>query len=342
MAEREWMQEGIDGKLLFLLFIRKMWIVVLSVVIGSIITTAIYILTHVVYAPAREYRAQYKYYLEFNVDENGDVYQHYNDYTWNSIMKSDDIQGYTVAQLQNVAPDVISEAVYVEPLSDIRLLSINVTTTDKELTQRIADATEQSMYHFVDVMKEFKSIRVIQRTPSAMLAVNLDTVRVAVAGAVAGLVVSVLALLLYFVLDDAIYIPITFQKRYAYPVLGMRCADGWHEEENRADMQKNQVYQIERLLQKKAITGEKISSVIIKDLDTQSAMDYDKLRRECDAVVLQVPSGKRNGKLIEKQIMELLNNNLIILGAEIVDVNSKLFRQYYLTEFVCGKNKKQQ
>ena len=72
MAEREWMQEGIDGKLLFLLFIRKMWIVVLSVVIGSIITTAIYMLTHVVYAPAREYRAQYKYYLEFNVDENGD------------------------------------------------------------------------------------------------------------------------------------------------------------------------------------------------------------------------------------------------------------------------------
>ena len=46
--------------------------------------------------------------------------------------------------------------------------------------------------------------------------------------------------------------------------------------------------------------------------------------------------------MIEKQIMELLNNNLIILGAEIVDVNSKLFRQYYLTEFVCGKNKKQQ
>ena len=98
----EWMQEGIDGKLLFLLFIRKLWIVLLSVAVGTIITTAIYMLTHVVYAPARDYRAQYKYYLEFNVDENGDVYQHYNDYTWNSLMKTDEIQGYSVELLGDV------------------------------------------------------------------------------------------------------------------------------------------------------------------------------------------------------------------------------------------------
>ncbi|MBQ8591679.1 MAG: hypothetical protein IJ485_02880 [Lachnospiraceae bacterium] len=330
MTEREWMQEGIDGKLLFLLFIRKLWIVLLSVAVGTIITTAIYMLTHVVYAPAREYRAQYKYYLEFNVDENGDVYQHYNDYTWNSLMKTDEIQGYSVELLGDVPAEIISDAVYVEPLSDIRLLSIVVTTTDQELTQRIADATEQSMLHFVDVMKEFKGVEVMQRVPSSLVVVELDTLRVAVAGAVAGFVISVLALLLYFALDDSIYIPIAFQKRYGYPVLGMTFADGWQREANEKQRKNNIAYQRKYLSEINKIDIDKIAHVTIGDLDTQLATDYAKLRTECDAVILKVPYGKRNGKLIEKQITELLNYNLIIIGAEIEDINSTLFHQYYM------------
>lgn len=331
MTEREWMQEGIDSKLLFLLFIRKLWIVLLSVMVGTIIATVIYMLTHVVYAPAREYRAQYKYYLEFNVDENGDVYQHYNDYTWNSIMKTDAILGYTVEQLQDVPAEVIAEAVYVEPLSDIRLLSIVVTTTDRELTQRIADATEQSMLHFVDVMKEFKNVTVMQRVPSALVVVELDTLRVAVAGAVAGLVLSVLGLLLYFALDDSVYIPLTFQKRFGYPVLGVTFADGWQKAEYEKQQEDNLNYRLESLSTDKIVNKNKISCVIINDLKAQTEIDYEKLRKESDAIILKVPYGKRNGKLIEKQIIELLNQGLIILGAEIVDVNSKLFRQYYMT-----------
>ena len=286
-------------------------------------------LTHVVYAPAREYRAQYKYYLEFNVDENGDVYQHYNDYTWNSIMQTDQIQGYTVELLGDVPPEVISEAVYVEPLSDIRLLSIVVTTTDEELTQRIADATEQSMRHFVDVMKEFKSVEVMQRVPSGLVVVELDTIRVAVAGAVTGLIVSVLALILYFALDDSIYIPLTFQKRYGYPVIGVSFADGWKKEENEKQLKDNLGYQIECLGKKHQKRIDKISTVIIKDLDDCCELDYAKLREKNTGIVLEVPYGKRNGKLIEKQIVEILNQDVIIIGAKIVDVDSKLFRQYY-------------
>lgn len=331
MTEREWMQEGIDSKLLFLLCIRKLWIVLLSAAAGAIIAGVIYMLAHVVYAPAREYCAQYKYYLEFNVDENGDVYQHYNDYTWNTIMKTDDIQGYTVAQLQDVPAEVVSDAVVVEPLSDIRLLVVDVTTTDRELTQRIADATEKSMLHFTDVMKEFKGIQVMQRTPSELVVVELDTVRAAAAGAAAGLVLSFLLLLLYFVLDDSIYLPTTFQKRYGYPVLGMSFADGWRKAENEKQQEMNIAYQIERLSKNKEIDRNKISNVIIKDLQTQLTTDYARLRSDSSAVILTVPYGKRNGRLIEKQIMELLNHDIIILGAEIVEMNTALFRQYYMT-----------
>lgn len=331
MTEREWMQEGIDVRLLLLLCMRKLWIVLLSVIAGTMITTGVYLLTHVVYAPAREYRAQYKYYLEFNVDENGDVYQYYNDYTWNTIMKTDDIQGYTAELLQDVPADVIADAVVIEPLSDIRLLVVDVTTTDRELTQRIADATEKSMLHFIDVMKEFKSVKVMQRTPASLVVTEPDTVRAAAAGAAAGLILSLLGLLLYFTLDDSVYIPVTFQKRYGYPVLGVSFADGWQREENEKQREANIAYQTERLRKTKQIDKDKISYVIIKDLKTQSETDYAKLRGGSDAVILTVPYGSRNGRLIEKQIAELLNYDLTILGAEITGIDSKLFCRYYMT-----------
>lgn len=321
------MQEGIDLKLLFLLFMKKIWIVGLSVAAGALITTVIYMLTHVVYAPAREYRAQYKYYLEFNVDENGDVYQHYNDYTWNTIMKTDPIQGYTVEQLQDVPADVIADAVVVEPLSDIRLLVITVTTTDQELTQRIADATEQSMIHFTDKMKEFKGIEVLQRDASKLVVTESDTFRVAAAGAVTGLIVSVLALLLWVALDDSIYIPASFQKRYGYPVLGIFFGDGSEKEENEKRQRENIAYACE----KAQIKENKITYVTIKDIKEQNAIDYAALRSN-GAVILEVPYGAHNGKLIEKQITELLNNDLTIIGAVITEVDKRMYYRYYMTD----------
>ncbi len=334
MGQKDWMQESVDARLLFLLCIRKLWIVFLAMAAGAAAAGGLYIITHVIYAPAREYRAQHKYYLEFEVDENGDVYQHYNDYTWNTMMQTDEILGYTVSLLGDVPADVVAKAVFVEPLSDIRLLVVDVTTTDEELTQRIAQATEQSMLHFVEVMKEFRGVKVMQRTPAALVVADLDTFRVAIAGAVAGFAVSVLSLFLYFVLDDSIYIPLTFQKRYGYLVLGTvfgHAGEGAAKEAVDAYLLacRYAALRTERPELPETLNLDKISTVIIKDLKAQTKIDYGKLRETGQLAIIEVPCGQRNGRLIAKQIAELLNRGFIIAGAVMTEADARLYAQYY-------------
>lgn len=77
-----------------------------------------------------------------------------------------------------------------------------------------------------------------------------------------------------------------------------------------------------------ATEEDKIIYVTINNIEEQDKTDYAALQGD-SAIVLKVPYGARNGKLIEKQIAELLNHNLTIKGAVVTDVDAKLYRRYY-------------
>lgn len=110
---------------------------------------------------------------------------------------------------------------YATMLSDTRIVTTTVTTNDPELTMRIEKALILAMKDFGREQKEIAGVRILQEPTEASLVItDVRTFRACMLGAVIFVFVTVFYLLLYFVLDEGIYIPATFERRYGVPMLG--------------------------------------------------------------------------------------------------------------------------
>ena len=317
-----------DLKRLGLLGLRKIWMVLLAALTGALAGCACYLVVHVVYAPAREYEAVGKLYIDFAEKSTGEAYQYYNGYTWDDLMKTDPILKYTMTLLpEGYREDAVRDAVTAEILTDIRLLTITVRTHDPLQTREILDATEQSLVHFATTMKELDQITVYRTTEPEAVIFDLQTGRVAaVCGVLCGLA-ALLVLFLYYAMDDTIYLPEDIPQRYGLPVLGVL---GWREEELQANM--NYRYPGEKvgllLLEE---TGENFPEVSANP-ETVRLSDgiqiYGKLRG-FDKVLVEVPCGQKNGKQLQYLLEQLKLQDCPADGVILSNGDQKLLDQYY-------------
>ena len=65
MWECKYGKEPLDMRLCFLRLLRKAWLVALMAVLGAAVFGGIYFVSHVVYGPAREYKAESEFYIEY-------------------------------------------------------------------------------------------------------------------------------------------------------------------------------------------------------------------------------------------------------------------------------------
>lgn len=317
-----------DLKRLGLLGLRKIWMVLLAALTGALAGCACYLVVHVVYAPAREYEAVGKLYIDFAEKSTGEAYQYYNGYTWDDLMKTDPILKYTMTLLpEGYREDAVRDAVTAEILTDIRLLTITVRTHDPLQTREILDATEQSLVHFATTMKELDQITVYRTTEPEAVIFDLQTGRVAVVCAVLCTLIALLLLFLYYAMDDTIYLPEDIPQRYGLPVLGVL---GWREEELQANM--NYRYPGEKvgllLLEE---TGENFPEVSANP-ETVRLSDgmqiYGKLRG-FDKVLVEVPCGQKNGKQLQHLLEQLKLQDCPADGVILSNGDQKLLDQYY-------------
>lgn len=317
-----------DLKRLGLLGLRKIWMVLLAALTGALAGCACYLVVHVVYAPAREYEAVGKLYIDFAEKSTGEAYQYYNGYTWDDLMKTDPILKYTMTLLpEGYREDAVRDAVTAEILTDIRLLTITVRTHDPLQTREILDATEQSLVHFATTMKELDQITVYRTTEPEAVIFDLQTGRVAVVCAVLCTLIALLLLFLYYAMDDTIYLPEDIPQRYGLPVLGVL---GWREEELQANM--NYRYPGEKvgllLLEE---TGENLPEVSANP-ETVRLSDgiqiYGKLRG-FDKVLVEVPCGQKNGKQLKYLLEQLKLQDCPADGVILSNGDQKLLDQYY-------------
>lgn len=318
MTEKEWMKEGLDFKLTAILFLKKIWLVLLCAFAGAAFAGGLYFLLHVVYAPAREYEAVSKLYLEFATDDDGDAYQYYNGYTWNDLMGTEPIRNKMMEQLPGMDQNEVREAVAADILSDIRLLTVTVTTHDAEKTQALIRAAEDALVRFGSEMAEFEEIRVIEHGQAGLVAVEDETVRAVLLGAVAGVLFCLLGLWFVCVLDDSIYVPSQFEKRYGYPVFGVRFAGKGGSALEELELQTNLEY----------LTAGRENEVRMSvEKCREELPDYEVLRKS-GGVILEILYGRGNGKWIEKQISQLRKQDCEILGAVLMDVDQRVYRMY--------------
>ena len=239
-------KEGMDLRFFLLRLLNSIWIVFVAALAGAAICAGGYMLVKLINPAAREYQAETKYYIDFAEDSTGIGYGYYNDYTWNDWMKSDGILNYTMSLLpEDISKETVENAVVADIISDVRLLTITVTTSNAELTETIADATAKSLVHFPEDIKEIDGIRVIRDEEVKEMVVDDLTKNFAIFGLVFGTLTSLFGLMLVHCMDSSVYLPKDIENRFHIPVLGV-CYQSGNEtedaEDNRAEFLANAGY----------------------------------------------------------------------------------------------------
>ncbi|MCR5290565.1 MAG: hypothetical protein K6E51_11270 [Treponema sp.] len=192
-------------------------------------------------------------------------------------------------------------------LSDTRIVTATVRTHNPELTVAVADALEKAFYEFGEETREVDAIHTWQKPEQASLVVrDVRLFRACMVGLVFFDFVTLLVMLCKAVLDDSIYVPATFEKRYHIPMVGRANTAEYAE------------------LKKKYIPNQSIEVLVDEDLDAQ----VHKITT-AESIMLVVKAGNRNGKQIERCIELCSKLGKEVAAAKLVDEDERLLKAYY-------------
>lgn len=299
--------EGMDCKKLMLCFLQKIWIVVLVSVIGALLGGGIYLFHNVVLNSHREYRAQSKVYLDFAPDESGEIYQEYNGYTWNDLMSTKLILDATMSYLgEGYTEEEVTAATKAEILSDLRLLTITITTSDADKTAEILNATDLSLVDLGVREKEFIDIEVIKETEPELVAVDERLLQAVLLGFGIALAVTVLGMALLYVFQDKIYVPTDIRSVTDIPFAGFVFDLGKDKKE--ASRQKTQ----------------KWLAAMQKDLE-----ESKEHLQQADSIFLEIPYAKMTRTELDYQLEHLEVTGVHVAGIVIRDADVRFIKWYY-------------
>lgn len=349
-------EEGLDLRFFFLRLFNSIWMILVAALAGAAICAGGYQLYKQINPDAKEYRAETKYYIDFAEDSTGIGYGYYNDYTWNDFMKSDAVLNYTMSLLpEEISKETVEKAVVADIISDVRLLTITVTTSEAETADKIAEATAKSLAHYPEEIKEIDAIRVIREEKAEEILVGDSTKNLAVFGLVSGAGLSLFIWLLICCMDSSVYLPKDIEKRFQIPVLGVLYKDGNEKEDaedNREELLANAAYLLkgkkkigvvyfgaatESAAAEKKTTAEKIEQYLADATQAETVSvffekgkmpDYNGLR-QADAVVGCFCYKGADGKRAERYLADLEKQDCKIACAILYNADKKMYRRYY-------------
>lgn len=358
MENQRYMREGIDVKRLFLLMKNKIWLFAAITAAGVLLGCGIYLLVTQVLMPAREYQSVSKVYLTFACDPEDYNELSYNGYTWNDLMATDPILNVTMEKLPaEVDRDTVIAATKAEILSDIRLLTITITTTQAELTTQIMAATQESLVHLGEKDPLFEKIEIYSTTEPKLIVWDNRMLQAGMTGGMIALAAIIIGILFWYLLDDSIYVASDAERRYQVPTLGIFTADepGTFQSfgneffanvtylcrgcknialvsaDDAGDTQK-----VSRLIDKVISAGQPAEEMnfIPMEMPEDAPEVYEKIRNT-DGVIVTVRFGKRNGKRTERALSNLQKQDCQVLGIIIAEAEPEFLKAYY-----AGSSKK--
>lgn len=317
MKDRSYADEGMDIKKYMLCLLSRLPFVLGAVIGCALLGALVYTAVRTVPESGREYEAYAKVYLDFAADETGEAYQAYNGYTWNDLMAADPIMELT---LQNLSADYTraeaEAAIKAEILSDIRLLTITVTTNRAERTDAILGAAVQALETYGGQAKEFIDIHAIQETEAKLVVADSRMVQAVLVGAFLGLLISLLGFSLYYVMDDRILVAGDVKKVTDLSFVGYVSG----EETLGQDYEKNLAY-----------LREKLGDIRICELEKDKPFSEEAFRemREAGGVVLSMPFGAVHGSFAAYVIGQLKVQDCMLCGVAIRDCDARFLQRYY-------------
>ena len=317
MKQLQYADAGMDMKKYMLCLLKKIPLVLAVTALGALLGVLVYTVVRTVPEAEREYRAFSKIKLYFAVDETGEVYQEYNGYTWNDLMATDPILDLTMEGLaSDYSREEVMAATEATILSDLRLLTVTITTHSADRTDMILRATKQALETYGEQAEEFVKIETIQTTESELVVADSRTVQAVLVGLLIGLAVSLLIVNLYYVMDDRILAVSDVRKVTDLSFLGYLSAGEFFQK----DYENHIAYLKERL-----------GNVQVCDLTQKEPLSAEKLKqlREAGGVVVTVPYGRMRCTYLSYVLEQFHAQDCKICGIAVRDADQKFLQRYY-------------
>ena len=328
------MNESFDIKRMLICLKQKLHLIILTTIIGAILCGGIYLVVRMISMPIK-YQSHSQFYLQFIYDPSGEVEQYYNGFTWNTLLHADPILNHIAAALktlpdgkkilagkpdtdENIKERFRDNLMQAALLSDRRILTIFFTSDDKEINNIAQQAVEIGLINYAIGAHEIISMELIRSTEPQLYIWDNHLHRAIIGGAVLFFLLAMFGWWFYHILDDSLYTIADAEKRYPYPVLGILLKDEslTFKTPYFAEFSENMAH----IIRKK-----KAHFLSVEDIPYP---DGDVLRKS-DGVILKIPFGRRNGKLVERCISYLKNQDVEILGLYIENADENFLRYYY-------------
>ncbi len=220
MSNIEYRKEGLDLKRFGLYLQKRIWIIIVLTILGFGVGALTYQLVRSINMPV-EYQAVSKLYISFNVDENGDVYQYYNGYTWDELLDADPVMECIMTYLPGYNSASVRESTKAEILSDVRLLTVTVKGNTEKFVREVQMAVQDGLTLYATTTDELRAIYTIRSiSPERVYWEDRTTVS-GISGAIIFGVLSLMAYLFGYVLNETICVQSDLEKRFPIRALGI-------------------------------------------------------------------------------------------------------------------------
>jgi len=358
MWECAYGKEPLDGKLLTLRLLKKIWVFFVAALLGAVICGGIYFLQKIVFGEGITYEAVSTYYVDYGTDPlTENTFTYINGATWNDIwVKSDAFVGYilektgeeaTVILGEPLTADMVKEFVSADLPSDLRMPTTKVKTPNAELTTLIKTALEEKMTEFgaAGTQKEINGIRVVTSPLKAeKTVIDNRTVRACVLGAILAVFFTFVLMVLWFVADDSVHVPITFEYRYGIPMIGTLKSPELVENFKVLFTKKEKValvcvdedYAVTDTADtlKKRLQDETDGIQFISMPGVLTCPETLQKIKETDSLLLCVCAGAKDGKRIEHILSLFKKHEIAVTAALLIHEDEWLQKAYYLPGIV--------
>ena len=356
MYKCEFAREEVDYKLFFLRLLKKIWIIPLGIVIGSLLVGGLYCGYHFVIGEGRVYEATTAYYITYDTDVDGVEKEYYNYFTWEQYSDTDLFIDPVAEAMQGemTKQEVIDNtAATIE--SDHRYAFTHSTSADKAQAIALEAAMSRQMLNVPEMNVDIVSVEII----SVPTLDNLEDVSLIfvdhafIIGAILGFFGSLVWALISFGMDSAVHIPASLERRYAKPCIGAASMEEFaynagtilggvsklaivspDDEEVAKKASELLNAELEEAAEKKpadsSVTSE-VKHVFDKMVCKNPAISPESadVIRGCDGVLVAVKAGCKNSRKLQRMLEQLARQDIEVTAFMLVGEDVKLIKKYY-------------
>lgn len=333
MWECEYSREPVDYRLLWLRFLRKIWIIPVAVLAGIVLVGACHFYVKAAARGGRTYQAESVFYIDFAEDARGEEYDYYNYFTWSEVIHTDFFMDQVCEKMAGeLSGDEIISYITATIESDVRYLYVRCNTHSPELSVKLASIMEEILPKFADIRKEIRTIELAKAGDTARDSTKLRIGNACFLGGCLGLGISTLWILIALILDTAVYIPSTIEKRYHITCLGAvfmpEFAPNW-KYVLQGSVNIAEVFVDEDLREEGfTVPGDIKRRIVSCRNPAEHPEELDRIR-ECEKVLLVLKAGCRNNKAFERLIEQLGRQDIEVTAVILADADEKLLSAYY-------------